>query len=674
MKKLCIVLVLTFPGIGYPQAWSGIISPTRAIDWSKAGTTIPTRNTNCATLGVAEQLPTFAQTSVTSTTINNAIINCPQGQAVFLNPGTYTLAQGITFGKTGGCGPNCNSVSNVTLRGAGADKTLIKFTGQAGCIGLQTDVCVAACNCSYDVGNLTIVNWTANYSPGTTSITLASASGITPGSTMIILDQLDETADTANDPRKGMIWNCDLTAAGGCASDSANSGNSGSSRNGNRTMQQQVLATACNGSTNPSACTGSSTTVTISPGIYAPNWNWDGARQPQAWWTSIPNITGDGIESLSMDHSGSTGSHVSGVFIMQCYQCYVKGIRDMSADRAHIWLYGSSHAVIRDSYFYKNQSNLSQSYGIEMDPGSSDNLIENNIFDSAVDSYPNTNGGGAGNVAAYNFAVATDFGTAGWFQGSDYDHAGGQYYFLREGNQGIGYNADNRHGTPQLDTLFRNYYPGWQRACPPQHEPTTAACNAQTAPIDLQASARYLNIIGNVLGTANGINIAGGTFSHMVYQTLAPTTTNCTNGSQVCAIYLLGWTGNNGTIGTNDLGSGFGFCAQATATDFSCPTHANSYDTLTVNTMMRWGNYDTVSNAVRFVSSEVPSGLPTYANAVPASQTLPASFYLSGKPSWWGTMPFPAIGPDVTGGNVSGLGGHLNNIPAEACWATAGGA
>src|SRR5438552_4166516 len=83
---------------------------------------------------------------------------------------------------------------------------------------------------------------------------------------------------------------------------------------------------------------------------------------------------------------------------------------------------------------------------------------------------------------------------------------------------------------------------------------------------------------------------------------------------------------------------------------------------------MRWCNYDTVDNAVLWNSAEVPSGLSDYANAVPANHNLPLSFYLSGKPSWWGTMPWPPIGPDVTGGNIANVGGHAYHIPAGHCY------
>jgi hypothetical protein len=94
---------------------------------------------------------------------------------------------------------------------------------------------------------------------------------------------------------------------------------------------------------------------------------------------------------------------------------------------------------------------------------------------------------------------------------------------------------------------------------------------------------------------------------------------------------------------------------------------------LAVSTLMRWGNYDTVNGAVRFVASEVPTGLALYANPLP-SQTLPASLYLGAKPGWWpAAKPWPAIGPDVTGGNIANVAGHAYTIPAQDCFASMGG-
>src|SRR5262249_11874869 len=90
-------------------------------------------------------------------------------------------------------------------------------------------------------------------------------------------------------------------------------------------------------------------------------------------------------------------------------------------------------------------------------------------------------------------------------------------------------------------------------------------------------------------------------------------------------------------------------------------------DPLTVATLMRWGNYDVATDSTQWNVSEVPSDLSHFANAVPAMQDLPASFYLFAKPAWWASAPWPPIGPDVTDG--PGAGGHAYDIPAALCYA-----
>jgi hypothetical protein len=139
--------------------------------------------------------------------------------------------------------------------------------------------------------------------------------------------------------------------------------------------------------------------------------------------------------------------------------------------------------------------------------------------------------------------------------------------------------------------------------------------------------------VGNVLGTAG---------YHTNYSSEAP---NGTGSTCHKSVFALGWGGNcsNGGIIPNDP--------------------------LVAATIMRWGNYDTVTQSARFVASEVPSGLSKYANPVPGNQTLPASLYLSARPYWWpASTPWPAIGPDVTGGDDPNVAGHAYSIPAKTCY------
>jgi len=194
----------------------------------------------------------------------------------------------------------------------------------------------------------------------------------------------------------------------------------------------------------------------------------------------------------------------------------------------------------------------------------------------------------------------------------------GAMYNLFEGNNGSGYWGDVFHGTSGLNTVFRNRAVGWE-----------TGKTAVTVPVQLESYNRFDNIIGNVLGQFG---------YHTTYQTSLGVAASA-------SIY--------------DLGAGN---TEGLVTVLS--------DSLVASTLMRWGNYDVVNAAVRFVNSEVPSGISSYANPVPASQTLPPSFYLSAKPSWWPSgKVWPPIGPDVTGGNIPNLAGHAYTIPAQDCYA-----
>jgi len=58
-------------------------------------------------------------------------------------------------------------------------------------------------------------------------------------------------------------------------------------------------------------------------------------------------------------------------------------------------------------------------------------------------------------------------------------------------------------------------------------------------------------------------------------------------------------------------------------------------DSLTISTLLRWGNYDVAHASAQWNASEIPTtGVPFInGNPVPATHTLPSSFYLTTKPS-----------------------------------------
>jgi len=345
--------------------------------------------------------------------------------------------------------------------------------------------------------------------------------------------------------------------------------------------------------------------VTISSPIYMPNFR--SGQSPQAW-TYTP-LLNSGIENLSVDGTSSGGA--SNIILFNTWQCWIKGVRSINPLHYHATLFEAAHSAVRDSYFFLTQGAATESYGIQLQVDA-DTLIENNIFQQ-ITAPVTVNGSSHGAVASYNFSINDFFNTQNFMMFAQWLHSAGIGMLLFEGNQGAGFAGDDIHGTHHFVTLFRNYYNGWE-----------TGKTTQTNSVYLAAYSRYFNLIGNVLGKSG---------YHNQYQSIAPNSTN-----QDTSIYEIGY--GNGSPN----------------------------DSLVNSTVMRWGNYDTVNGSVRFVNTEVPSGLSLYSNAVPASQALPASFYLSARPSWWSSLTWPAVGPDVTGGNIANVGGHVYAIPAQLCY------
>jgi hypothetical protein len=570
LSLLFLVVVFWFPGYMLAQNANGIIDPSRIIDWTNAGVQggIPNRTTVCTTLSPGASV----------SQINSAIATCPSNGVVYLNAGTYNLSSGIDFAGHG----------NVTLRGAGPDKTFLVFTGGISCATDSASICIQG-SVVYAGSPSNLTNMTGGYSRGSTQVSLSSVTNLAVGG-IIDFDQLNDSSDP------GDIYVCD--ASGSCSME----GTGGVYRSG-RAQNQVATVTGING-----------TTISITPGIYMPNWR--SSQSPQAYWPNT-TITNVGVENLSIDNSNSSAK--AALMFASASNCWERNVRSLNVNRDHVWMWITSHISVIDNYYYGTQSGQSSEYGVEPDRDS-DSLIENNIFQHIVS--PIVPGPTAGDVIAYNYTIDDwDTESASWMEEAIFVHSAGTGFCLFEGNEANGLESDDIHGSHDFSTFFRNRLLGWE-----------ATKSTSTIPAELMSFSRYYNMIGNVLGYPG---------YHTQYQDLAP---NGRNSSK--SIYVLGWGGQDGN------------------------TSNAPNDTNVVSTLMRWGNYDVVTGAVRWDPSEVPSSLTQYPNPVPSSQSLPTSFFLSSRPSWWstpwGTPPWPAIGPDVTGG--SGPGGHAYDIPAKLCY------
>jgi hypothetical protein len=223
------------------------------------------------------------------------------------------------------------------------------------------------------------------------------------------------------------------------------------------------------------------------------------------------------------------------------------------------------------------------------------------------------NSGTTGTVVTYSF----ENDTTG--EGGLQMHEPGSAMNLLEGNRATKFWADMFHGNTAVITLFRNHF--------------------TTQGVDLNSYHRWYNLIGNVINAS-------------VYKSVYSDATKYTRWSSVA--FRLGYASEQ-AIGT------------------SSPGENVRPDPVLANSTLLWENYVTAGASTRWLANEVPSSDPVFPNPVPANQNLPASFYLSARPSWWPVAKaWPPIGPDVTGGNVTGYGGHAYTIPAQDCYVASG--
>ena len=567
------LILLWFCDNSRAQNWSGILDPSRAVNWSTAGVEggIPNRTTNCTT-SACNSL--FGGT-VTAASINAALLSAPANTVVRIPAGSYTLSSGIAF-----------KVDNVTLRGAGADQTKLTFSGgSSGCHIGFIEAAVLMCHNVANIGSDSpghIATWSGGYSVGTTSVTLSNVNGLAVG--------MCEVASSA------------------CS----NEGGGGFSRP-NRAVVQAVKVTSIAGNV-----------VTVSPPIQLPNFR--SAQSPGAFWGDTSDyMKGSGLEDMSIDF---TGVGQGGIMMVNILNSWVKGVRAVFNSGPgsfvdNIFLLNGFRVTIQDSYFVgpNVQGNTQYVFAPHV---SSNFLYQNNILQRVVSGMV-PNDPVTGSVYAYNFVTNSYYTGPGVIL-----HNAGDMMNLYEGNNMSGFVGDVIHGTHMFGTLFRNHLDG-------QANNPTANYNFSTG---LFTNNRFYNLIGNVMGD-----------SHWnTYQTL--------QAASNASIYVLGWRGDGSGVTVNN-------------------------DANVNRTVMRWGNWDNVtstndtgtndSTGTHFLSGEVPSGITNFENAVPASQTLPASFYLNSKPSWFGSIPWPPIGPDVSGGNAPNsssfpTGGHANLIPARVCF------
>jgi hypothetical protein len=632
-----VLILLCLPSYGHAQLWSGILASSRATDWTTAGVKNGIPSANWMQCG-----STIAAYTGDASLINNAIANCGTNQYVQLGAGTFVLSSAIVISR-----------SNVAIRGMGASQTDLQINALSSssyCAG-EGQAVIYACGMPGSPSYGLLANWTGGYAQGSTQITLNNLTTTAPSAGQFIeLNQLDNTSDS------GDIYVCQFAGAN-CSNGGYGAWTSPANRAENEAHEIQSIS---------GSGTGPYTVNLVTP-IKAPNWN--SGQSPGALWypTAINNV---GLENLTVDWSAVTNLGAGGgVEFTWVQDSWIKGVaiittatRSACSTIAALTLEWTFRVTIQDSYFYGLYQPVACGTMIWL-INACDSLVQNNIIHNTNQGFI-SNSPTSGSVIAYNFAI----GTSTYINEDVFDvHGAGEFMNLFEGNENptSAYAADDFHGSHFMQTWFRNSGAGY--------EPFYSG-----NPYRDEAFSRFSNLIGNVLGTTVG--------GFTDYQTNQAYDRN--------AIYVFGWDE------TTTCGSG---CTMNT-------------DPNVLRTDMRWGNWDEVSYAnstpsggvhwcgsatagaggtpdtgwsscvsggwgYQGASSEIPSTITNYPNSVPtlgdtgAGQgALPASFYLSSKPSWWqfpsagAISPWPGIGPDITGGNVPNTAGHVYLNPAASCY------
>jgi hypothetical protein len=370
----------------------------------------------------------------------------------------------------------------------------------------------------------------------------------------------------------------------------------------NNVMEQVDKVTAVNGNI-----------VTLEHPVY-----FDYTNSPQVY--HLPMIENVGLENLRVVGTVPSGTTITfkNINIEACAHCWVHNVEsDMCVDRAHVYLgdvYGSeiSNNYLNDGFNH----NSGGTYGIFPESRVSETLIQNNIIRKARHSDPL--GSASGNVIAYNYAIDPYLGEFPNSLSDRQSHEAHSYMNLFEGNTWPNVEVDFVHGSAGYHTFFRNYV-NMTSTNPSTGLPQTSALHA----MKIAYYNNYDNIFGNAIGSY-------------------PTGCNTTN-------YQLGYNsgGNDGIyfIGPYD--------------DSGTASPNTTLSVKVENTLLRGGNWDCVTNAVVW-NTNVPSG--SLVASYVSSQTMPASLYLSSKPSWFN--PLNAVWPSVDTAATT----KVNKTPAQICY------
>jgi hypothetical protein len=314
-----------------------------------------------------------------------------------------------------------------------------------------------------------------------------------------------------------------------------------------------------------------------------------------------------GIEDMTLDAQNTVDTPI---YFYGADRCWVKGVELKNvpgSDIGMIRYHGCFQCEINTCYIHDTMGWPGQTDGFatSFNYGTSNCLIVNTIVRHVAD-LCETNGA-SGNAYLYNYAIDMNRASS-YARGITLSHGPHGFMNLAEGNVLPNFCNDGYHGSTSHIVMFRNHVNGQNMA--------------QRKIINICRGSYYHTVVGNILGDTS--------WNPTYYE-------QPLNPSTISAVYVLGFP----TADTTGL-SGY---TEVPWVNWTKPTNVPDADV--VGTLLRHGNYDYYNKAVVWDSNI-------------SSHTIPDSLIYTSKPSFFGTLQWPPIGPDVAG--------RVSPIPAQARW------
>lgn len=534
---------------------------------------VPARTTICARVDASK----YGNGSVESSrAIQAAIDACPEGQVVQLSAGTFLANNYVIINK------------GITLRGAGAGKTILRKTNgaamnQSTSPDAQPNIIIGPNRWPrWDAS--TAQNLTADAAKGSYSLSVANGSGFAAGQ-IVLLDELSGASWQIDRLGRGKIWaSPDYRVVW-------------QFHNPSRYGDDPLVASAPTGGpaagwfSRPDRVTAETkevasvngNTITFTTPLHI-DYRTSLAAQITAYSGNNAHVKNAGVENLTVI-GGSDGAIR--------FEC--AGYSWAKAVEVTVWtgdavdVDNSFRIEVRDSYIHDGAwaQPGGAGYALSMAAGSAETLFENNIVMMANKVMVDRSAG-AGSVFGYNYVDDGYINTIDrWIEiGLNASHMVGSHHVLFEGNYGFNWDSDHTHGNATYHTVFRNYLrcirgPFTNPLNGNRVDDAKQTGNGPRRCIGATAYSYWMSFIGNVLG-------APGQMNGWTYDVTGP------KGMGTPAVWLLGW-------------------------DDASP---QPYDAMTAATAIRHGNFDYLTNTIHW-DSNIPN------------HELPASLYLSKKPDFF---------------------------------------